>query len=68
MRTLGCENQFILDKFLNDLKNKNQLTFREGVMTIQYFLQTKYNDKELLEKMKDINKKYVEFLDEFYNV
>lgn len=37
-------------------------------MTIQYFLQTKYNDKELLEKMKDINKKYVEFLDEFYNV
>ena len=35
---------------------------------MQYFLQTKYNDKELLEKMKDINKKYVEFLDEFYNV
>lgn len=68
LRTLGCENQFILDKFLNDLKKKNQLTFREGVMTIQYFLQTKYNDKELLEKMKDINKKYVEFLDEFYNV
>jgi len=68
LRTLGCENQFILDKFLNDLKKKNQLTFREGVMTIQYFLQMKYNDKELLEKMKDINKKYVEFLDEFYNV
>lgn len=68
LKLLGYYDPSILDNFINELKNKNALTFREGVITIQYFLQMKLSDKELITKMEKINKKYVEFLIEFYNV
>lgn len=56
-----------LEEFINLLNDKDKLTFREGIITIQYFLQMKKTDINLIKKMKDINNDYVDFLEEFYS-
>ena len=56
-----------LNDFIKIFNDKDNLSFRDGIITIQYLLQMQKSDSKLTKKLNIINRDYVNFLDEFYN-
>lgn len=56
-----------IDNFVTNLKRNEEFTFRESIVTIQFFLQNKTIDPELVIKMKDVNHAYVNYIDTYIN-
>lgn len=53
----------VVNELVDDLKSRPEFTFRDSIITIQYFLQHKLVDEMLIEKMIDVNKSYINYLE-----
>lgn len=66
------EKQSLIDgsyikSILNYLYQTQNFTFRDILVTVSYLFQNKKMNKELLNKINDINNEYVEFINKYIN-
>lgn len=61
-------NDDFLSELINTLKYGDIYTFRESIITIQHFVQSKKLDDELVKKMIVVNKDYIDFLQKYISL